>query len=182
MDNLLRQLADKLTVHKGKKVYGYLNQPARNIVNAIVDELVKDERIARLYALWYEQREAVLETYRSDMPERLPLSANSEFKTIKNAVIEEAAKLVMEEPEPGDEQRERAPNREALRLYRQAKELLVTDPQEAVRLLTKSAEQGCEWAQYRLGKMLLYGQGIERDVDAAVQLITASAAQGNTYA
>ena len=80
--------------HKGKKVYGYLNQPARNIVNAIVDELARDERIARLYELWYEQREAVLKTYRSEMPERVPLSRNSEFKAIKNAVIAEAAALL----------------------------------------------------------------------------------------
>ena len=94
VDDLLRQLADKLAAHKGKKVYGYLSQPARGIVNVIVDELAKDPRIARLYDLWYEQREAVLETYRSEMPERLPLSANSEFKTIKNAVIEEAARLM----------------------------------------------------------------------------------------
>ena len=97
VDNLLRQLADKLAVHKGKKVYGYLNQPARNVVNAIVDELARDPRIARLYDLWYDQREAVLETYRSDMPERVPLSANSEFKAIKNAIVEEAAKLLPEQ-------------------------------------------------------------------------------------
>jgi len=184
VEDLLCRLAEKLAAHKGKKVYGYLSQPARNIVNAVVDELARDERIVQLYDLWYQQREAVLATYRSEMPERLPLSQNGEFKTIKNAVITEAAKLAMEEPEPDDEPREdaRKQNKEAMRLYRQAKELLATDPQEAVRLLAKSAEQGYEWAQYRLGKMLLYGQGIERDTDAAVQLLTASAAQRNTYA
>lgn len=94
-DDLLRKLAEKLVAHKGKKVYGYLNQPARNVVNAIVDELAKDDHIAQLYGLWYEQRETVLATYRSEMPERLPLSQNSEFKTIKNAVIAEAAKLLL---------------------------------------------------------------------------------------
>ena len=182
VEDLLRRLAEKLAVHKGKKVYGYLDQPARNIVNAVVDELARDEHIAQLYDLWHEQREAVLSTYRSEMPERLPLSQNSEFKSIKNAVIAEAAKLMIEEPALDAEQQKKASDWEALRLYRQAKELLVTDPQEAVRLLIESAEQDYEWAQYRLGKMLLYGQGIEQDTDVAVQLLTASAAQGNTYA
>jgi hypothetical protein len=97
VEDLLRQLAGKLAMHKGKEVYGYLNQPARNIVNAIVDELAGDERIAELYSLWHEQREAVLATYRSDMPERVPLYANSEFKAIKNAVITEATKLLPEQ-------------------------------------------------------------------------------------
>ena len=97
VDDLLRQLAGRLATHKGKKIYGYLNQPARNIVNAIVDELAGDERIAQLYSLWYDQREAVLATYRSDMPERIALSQNSEFKAIKNAIITEAAQLMPEQ-------------------------------------------------------------------------------------
>jgi phosphoglycerate-specific signal transduction histidine kinase len=47
--------------------------------------------------LWYEQREAVLETYRSEMPERVALSQNDAFKSIKNAVIAEAVKLEIEQ-------------------------------------------------------------------------------------
>jgi hypothetical protein len=112
VEDLLRRLAEKLGVHKGKKVYGYLGQTGRNVVNAIVDELAKDERIAKLYDLWYEQREAVLATYRSDMPERVPLSRNPEFKTIKNAVIAEAAKLLPEQTQTaqpsGQQQAEQA--------------------------------------------------------------------------
>ena len=182
MQGLLLKLAERLKTLSGKKLYGYLPVDAKAMVNRIVDELAKDPRIAQLYDLWYDQREAVLATYRSEMPERVSLSQNPEYKSIKNAVISEAAKLAMEEPEPGDEQHKKAPNKEALQLYRQAKELLGTDPQVAVRLLAGSAEQGYEWAQYRLGKMLLYGQGVERDTDLAVQLLTASAAQGNAPA
>ena len=50
---MLRQLAARLQATKGKKVYGYLPATARNLVNAIMDELMKDERFGRLYALWY---------------------------------------------------------------------------------------------------------------------------------
>jgi len=184
MQELLMKLAGRLKQLSGKKVYGYLPADAKATIDRIVDELAKDERIAELYDLWYEQREAVLATYRSEMPERVPLSQNGEFKAIKNAVITEAAKLNMEEPTLDDEQQGESQwqNKEALRLYQQAKELLESNPREAMRLLSKSAEQGYEWAQYRLGKMLLYGQGVERDTDAAVQLLTDAAAKGNAPA
>ena len=97
IDDLLHKLSGRLATHKGKKVYGYLSQPARNLVNAIVDELCKDKRIAQLYSLWNDQREAILATYKSEMPERVPLSQNGEFKPIKNAIIEEAARLLPEQ-------------------------------------------------------------------------------------
>jgi len=182
MQELLLKLAERLKNLSGKKVYGYLPADAKATVDRIVEELAKDPGIAQLYDLWYDQREAVLATYRSEMPDRILLSQNSEFKSIKNAVISEAAKLTMEEPELDDEQQKKAVNKEALLLYRQAKELLTTDSQAAMRLLIKSAEQDYEWAQYRLGKMLLNGQGVERNTDVAIELLTASAAQGNVPA
>jgi hypothetical protein len=91
---MLRELAKQLANTKGKKVYGYLPQKARNLVNGIVDELEKDERIQRLYDLWYEQREVILQTYTDYPPKRLPLSQNKTFRAIKNAVIQEALNLL----------------------------------------------------------------------------------------
>ena len=41
----------------GKKQYGYLRKDIKEIINSIVDELGKDERIAALYDLWYESKE-----------------------------------------------------------------------------------------------------------------------------
>ena len=63
------------------------------MVDEIVDELAKDTRIAAAYGLWYELREEMLRTYKDDLPERLPLSQQKEFKRIKNIVIEEAVRL-----------------------------------------------------------------------------------------
>ena len=64
-------------------------------MNGIVDELAKDEKIAKLYDLWYEQKENVLKTYTQTMPDRIPLSQNEEFKSIRNAVINEAMNIVL---------------------------------------------------------------------------------------
>ena len=89
VDDLLRKLAKQLAACKGKKVYGYLPTDIKTTVDRIADEFAKDDRIAQLYSLWYDQREAMLSTYRDDMPERVPLSENNAFKAIKNAVIQE---------------------------------------------------------------------------------------------
>ena len=104
MEQQLIKLADRLSRTGGKKVYGYLKADVKAIVDSIVEELAGDERIAALYDLWYEQWEEVLKTYTQEMPKRIPLSQNKEFKSIKNAVIQEAMNLaadkeIPEEPE-----------------------------------------------------------------------------------
>lgn len=90
---MLTTLAEKLQKHKGKKVYGYLPKNIKNLVNGAVDEIMKDEDLRQLYDLWYVQRENVLKTYRDKMSARFPLSANEEFKSVRNAVIAEAIKV-----------------------------------------------------------------------------------------
>ncbi len=94
IEALLVQLSDKLSRTAGKKVYGYLKPEVKAIVNEIVAELAKDSRIKKLYDLWYEQREDVLRTYTDHFPERIPLEQNPEFKSIRNAVIQEAMNLL----------------------------------------------------------------------------------------
>lgn len=90
IEELLIRLADRLSRTTGKKVYGYLKSDVKAIVDQIVAELAGDENIRKLYDLWYEQREDVLRTYTDTFPERIPLEQNKEFKSIRNAVIQEA--------------------------------------------------------------------------------------------
>ena len=58
-----------------------------------MDELAKDERISELYDLWYEKKHEVLKTYTSELPPKIPLSENKEFKSIKNEIIREAMRI-----------------------------------------------------------------------------------------
>lgn len=95
----LLELADRLSKTKGKKVYGYLKPDVKAIVDSIVEELANDSRIKKLYDLWYEQKENTIRTYTDEMPDRIPLVNNKEFKSIKNAVIKEALKLNFTEDE-----------------------------------------------------------------------------------
>ena len=95
----LLELADRLSQTKGKKVYGYLKPDVKALVDSIVDELANDGRIKKLYDLWYEQKENTIRTYTDEIPDRIPLAQNKEFKSIKNAVIKEALKLNLTEDE-----------------------------------------------------------------------------------
>lgn len=93
VEQLMGELAQRLKSTSGRKQYGYLKAPLKAVVDEIVDELAKDSRVASAYDLWYQLREEVLRTYRDDLPDRLPLSRQTEFKRIKNVVVEEAVQL-----------------------------------------------------------------------------------------
>ena len=90
---LMTELAQRLHGRSGKKQYGYLPPALKSLVDEIVTELEKDPRIAAAYDLWYQEREEVLRTYKDDLPQRVPLSRQKEFKRIKNIVIKEAVRL-----------------------------------------------------------------------------------------
>lgn len=93
----LLELADRLSKTKGKKVYGYLKPDVKALVDSIVEELANDSIINKLYDLWYEQKENTIRTYTDEVPDRIPLARNKEFKSIKNSIIKEALKLNLTE-------------------------------------------------------------------------------------
>lgn len=80
-------------------MYGYLKPAVKAIVYSIVEELANDSRINKLYDLWYEQKENTIRTYTDEVPDRIPLVQNKDFKSIRNAVIKEALKLNITEDE-----------------------------------------------------------------------------------
>lgn len=87
---MMIELNKRLQSTKGKKVYGYLPEPMRNLVNGIIDELAKDSRISSLYDLWYDQQCQITRIYQDTAPKKIPLSQNKVFQPIRNAVIKEA--------------------------------------------------------------------------------------------
>lgn len=208
----LLDLADRLSKTSGKKQYGYLKADVKAIVNGIVSDLAADERISSLYDLWYEQREEVIRTYTEELPERIPLVDNPEFKSIKNVVIQEALNITADrliadeqdeqaendsevsEPDTDEvEKQEYAPAPRSVQrsrmwqLYRNAKELLdrendAYDPNTAVDLLIEAAGLGCGVAKYRLGKMFLRGEDVPKNTVYALRWLEESVSEGNQYA
>ena len=90
IEHLLLQLARQLSATTGKKQYGYLKPELKRLVDAIMTEFAKAPRIAELYNLWYEQKESGIRFYQDEMLERVPLTDNPEFRTMKNMILQEA--------------------------------------------------------------------------------------------
>lgn len=93
IENLLVQLSERLRHTSGKKQYGYLKADVKALVDRIVDELAKDERVAEAYRAWDTLRNEILHTYADKLPDPLPLSRQKEFKSIRNLVITEALRI-----------------------------------------------------------------------------------------
>lgn len=205
MKLLLRDLVQELDGYTGKMVYGYMPKKAKNLIDGIVDELAKDDRIAELYNLWYEQRDNIIRTYQDTISERVPLSRNKEFKTIKNAVIQEALNLIHnritfedemteQEYQSDDSEHTEEPKRNPWTdpedmhyQYLRGKWYLDVesedfDPEEAIKWLEMSALQGFDIAMYKLGKLYLQGEAIEKNITKALYWLHKADAENNQYA
>lgn len=183
IEDLLSKLADRLKNLSGKKVYGFLPPDLKATVDRIVDELTKDERISKLYDLWYEQKFDVIRTYTDTMPEKIPLSQNDEFKMIKNTVVQEAQNIIfgrltfedaaiddLSEETFADEPSEYEP--EAFPASDDSDEH------------SEPTEFYADWnREYRDARAYLYGSDdVEQDFETAYILMTEEAVKGNAFA
>ena len=198
---LMADLSKRLNEVSGKKVYGYLPPRIKCIVDEIVDELSKDERVATAYALWQDLREQLCVDYNQTPPQRIPLSQQKEFKSVRNMVIREALKLsemdftfeddtLPDEPEP--EEPPAVPNSntersiyQQARFYRRAKNILnaagTDSGEKAMALITlrRLWEEGYTIAAHQLGKAYRDGLGSSADQDEAAEWFQKSAEAGN---
>ena len=89
----LMELALELHTVNGKKQYGYLKKPLKDMVDSIVDELEKLPEVAAYYAVWNGLRDTLEGYYKNRPRQHNPLSQQKEFRAIKNAIIQEAERL-----------------------------------------------------------------------------------------
>ena len=102
----LLELALELRTVSGKKQYGYLKKPLKDMVDSIVDELEKLPEVAAYYAVWNGLRDTLEGYYKNRPRQHNPLSQQKEFRAIKNAIIQEAERLrqQMEQTQAATEQ------------------------------------------------------------------------------
>lgn len=188
LEQQMAELARRLQTVKGKKVYGYLPPEVKLMVDGIVDALAADERVAKAYDLWNEMRETICRTYSENLPERLLLSKQKEFKPVRNMVIREALLLAQQEEGIVEE----PPQEADLRLVQHAAESgdpaamcdlsdLLTKQRkssEALYWLEQSARNGDPRGQYALGTWYLKRGSLQN----ALQWLTAAADQGYSAA
>lgn len=184
-------LSKRLQNTGGKKVYGYLKADVKAIIDRIVDELGKDERIDKLYRAWGDWQNEILKTYTDKLLPLPPLSQQKQFKSIKNMVIAEALRLsshhflfeneAAPEPELQEdalpveeimEAEDTKPHADWSKQYKLARKYLYgsedTPPNfdEAFRLFLLEAETGNALAMHDLGRM--YADGLGREIDAVL--------------
>ena len=67
-------------------------------------------------------------------------------------------------------------------VYGVGKQHLKTDIQKAIAMFELAAEQGNSFAEYQLGKIYCFGQGVPQNLEAGMEWLKASASHGNEYA
>ena len=195
LDALILKLSGRLANTGGKKVYGFLKPDVKAIVDQVVDELARDERVAACYDAWYMMREEVLRTYHDEMPPWVPLSAQKEFKSTKNMVIAEAVKLgnliSLDEPlrkhMPDDIT---APDMEPAGISFD-EGILTSDVDFDMEEMSSPEAQAdsdvklhANWTpQYKQARAYLFGSAGEKpDFEKAFEMFTREAASGNALA
>lgn len=188
LEEMLLQLADRLSKTSSKKQYGYLKGDVKAIVNRIVDELAADERISVLYDLWYEQREEVLKIYTQELPERVPIVDNKEFKSIKNSVIQEAMNILADRTIIEDEAEEPTPDAEEPEMSadtdRTENEPTEPDDKYTFHSYDSKGKKKTWWTdEYKAARQFFYGtKETSPDFVTAFALMQAEANKGNGFA
>ena len=186
----LEELSSALDKHTGKKVYGYLSKKNRDLVDEIVKMVANDEKIIELYDLWYRLQCENYRNYTDQMPEKIPLESNKEFKSLRNFVVKSAAEMITDIPEPSDFDddyiwhRKYGDNETVLRFkaedgnahaqYLYARRLLEDDdPEEAEHWLKQSAAKENHLAMYMLYKCYRDGKIEDREGEKMKYLLMA---------
>ena len=96
----LLELALELRTATGKKQYGYLKKPLKDMVDSIVDELEKMPEVAAYYSVWNDLGDTLEGYYKNRPRQHNSLSQQKEFRAIKNAIIQKAERLRLQIEEP----------------------------------------------------------------------------------
>ena len=86
----LWELSQKLNGVQGKKVYGYLPKPLKQLTDEVVDAMEKLPTVNECYQKWWKLQCQLNDYYSEQQWQRPPLSQQKEFRQIKNVVIQEA--------------------------------------------------------------------------------------------
>ena len=191
-ERLVLELATQLGTVKGKKSYGYLPKRLKNLVDEIVDEMERLPVVSKCYDQWL-MLQGKVDSYYQDKPQkRIPLSQQTEFRQIKNAVIQEAERLRLgeigfeekglnQQDEP-EEYRNASYDYWTLRDVIRDESLTKEERSDAVSEMDKLAENGDMYAQYLMGKLWRDGPLLIPDSVEARYWFKRAAEQGHLVA
>jgi hypothetical protein len=176
LEELILELSKQLP-DKGKKSYGYLPKSQKTLVDEIVDKLENLPTVHNCYEKWMEMQHQVNSYYKDEELQRIPLSQQKEFRSIKNAVIRQAENIrrgkisFEDDTDTLEEQSEHDLPRESVAKFYWTtvhdEDYFLQERDEAVSKLKEKAETGDALAQYYLGKLYRDGGIVIPDEDLA---------------
>ncbi|MCI9606462.1 MAG: sel1 repeat family protein [Oscillospiraceae bacterium] len=198
MELLMQTLVIQLETAKGKKKYGYLPPKTKETVRRIVDQLELLSVVNKCYQTWWELQCEIEDYYTERQRERPKLSEQKEFRSILNAVIQEADNIrlgvvTFEDREMNDEVEEEELNDEPQNLwqlvmaYQEARAVLYdedagwSEQEEAVQTLELLWNEGLTVAAHQLGKCYRDGLAVIPDDEQAEAWFLCSAQAGKDY-
>lgn len=192
MESLMMSLANPIGPVRGKKKYGYLPRRVKKTVDEIVDQMERLPVIDKYYQVWWGFQCQIGDFYSEKKRQRPPISEQKEFRSIKNAVIQEAENIRMGMAtfeDTGVAEEIEADVLSALPydcwelwLVIQDDTALMGDRDEAAAQLMEMAESGDPEAQYLVGKLYQDGPVLIPDSVAARYWFDLSARQGHVAA
>ena len=185
VESLMMTLAAQLETVTGKKKYGYLPKTVKKTVDEIVDRMEQLPMIDECYQKWWELQCQIADFYSEKERRRPPLSQQKEFRSIKNAVVQEAENIRMgkvtfedEEMEEPTEFSDQPYDCQELWMVTQDDTAPMADRDEAAAQLISKAEGGDPDAQYLVGKLYQEGPVLIPDSVEAQYWFDQSARQG----
>ena len=184
-ESLMMTLVAQLETVKGKKKYGYLPKAVKKTVDEIVDLMEQLPVINECYQTWWEFQCQVEDFYSEKERQRPPLSQQKEFRSIKNAVIQEAENIrvgmVTFEDAGMDESTEFSDlpySYWELWMVTQDDTAPMEDRDEAAAQIISKAQNDNPFAQYLAGRLYMDGPVLIPDSVEAVTWFDRAARQG----
>lgn len=190
-------LVSQLGTVTGKKKYGYLPKKVKETVDRVVDEIEKLPVVDQCYQTWWELQCEVMDYYSEQQRKRPKLSEQKEFRSVLNAVIQEAENIRLGvvtfedramEDEIADEEYATPQTRwELVMAYQEAKAVLYDEDarwskqEETVQTLEQLWNARLTVAAHQLGKCYRDGLGVLPDGEQAERWFRLSAEAGNDY-
>lgn len=204
VETLMLTLVKQLKTVKVKCKYGYLPKQVKATVDEIVDQIEKLPVVDQCYQTWWQLQCEIENYYSEQQRERPRLSKRKEFRSIKNAVIQEAENIRLGvvtfeddglDMEREDEQDDRDAEQTAIPQnlwslvtdYQEAKAALYDDDarweekKEAIQTLESLWNNGLTVAAHQLGKCYRDGLGVIPDDEKAEAWFRKSAEAGNDF-
>ena len=194
VESLMVQLVSQLESVQGKKKYGYLPKAVKDTVDEIVDQMERFPAVSDCYQAWWALQCQIEDFYSEKERQRPPLSEQKEFRSIKNAVIQEAKNIRLGRMTFEDTDAEVMAEQEVtgssslpydiwkLWMITQDDTAPMTERHDAAVQLIEEAKGGDLHVQYFIGKLYQDGPVLVPDSVEALYWLEQAARQGHPAA